>query len=292
MPRIKQPPTVPTSSLDGFSLAFCAVKKTNIPLHHNDLANKTFTELEGEIEEAGGSVVTKIEPGKCTHLLATSEQYEKQGARIRDAIKSNIPILSYDWLAASLLSQDAVDENTFSLHQAATSSPTPAATNGTTIVATKATGTSNKRPREDDDDAKSDVKKVKSEADEKKVVGNGAVVSKSKVKVPIDTEYPSPWSVVHEDEDSVFLDATLNQTQSGVNANKFYRLQLLKHSNDSYFTWTRWGRVGDKGQSKVLGDGSLAAATKEFQKKFKDKSGLHWANRDNPPVPGEYDHPK
>lgn len=55
-----------------------------------------------------------------------------------------------------------------------------------------------------------------------------------------------------------------------------------------YRTWTRWGRVGERGQSATLGNGSLADAVKNFEKKFKDKSGLKWDDRGEKPKPGKY----
>jgi poly [ADP-ribose] polymerase len=39
---------------------------------------------------------------------------------------------------------------------------------------------------------------------------------------------------------------------------------------------------------KMLGDGSLTSAMKEFEKKFKDKSGLKWADRGQEPIAGKY----
>ena len=53
-------------------------------------------------------------------------------------------------------------------------------------------------------------------------------------------------------------------------------------------TWTRWGRVGERGQNALLGDGSLADALRNFEKKFKDKSGLAWDDRGNKPKAGKY----
>jgi len=63
--------------------------------------------------------------------------------------------------------------------------------------------------------------------------------------------------------------------------------QLLENGGD-YKTWTRWGRVGESGQNAVLGNGSLGDALKNFEKKFKDKSGLKWADRGEKPKPNKY----
>jgi poly [ADP-ribose] polymerase len=62
----------------------------------------------------------------------------------------------------------------------------------------------------------------------------------------------------------------------------------LLQNGTNYRTWTRWGRVGEHGQSAVLGSGSLDDALWNFEKKFKDKSGLKWADRGERPKPGKY----
>ncbi|MCJ1286489.1 hypothetical protein MMC26_005835 [Xylographa opegraphella] len=93
---------------------------------------------------------------------------------------------------------------------------------------------------------------------------------------------------VYIDKSGTIFDASLNQTNAGNNANKFYRVQLLASGNDSYHTWTRWGRVGEHGQSALLGDGSYHDALTQFEKKFKDKSGHRWSDRLNPPKKGKY----
>src|ERR1700761_845611 len=91
------------------------------------------------------------------------------------------------------------------------------------------------------------------------------------------------------DDDGVIYDASLNQTHSGYNNNKFYRIQLVEtKTKTKYRTWTRWGRVGEAGAHSTLGDGTLASALSHFKKKFKDKSGLKWENRLDKPFVGKY----
>lgn len=60
----------------------------------------------------------------------------------------------------------------------------------------------------------------------------------------------------------------LNQTNIGDNNNKFYRMQLLQEGNSNHWVWTRWGRVGDQGQTQLLGPFDAATGYKEFQKKY------------------------
>ena len=266
----------------GYTIAFTDTKKANIPLHHTELANKTFNQLEEAIEEAGGSVVTKVEAGTCTHLVCSPEQYQKSGARVKSAIQHNILIMDYDWLVASLDSTDAVDEANFSLHQSTNaSSPSP-------VNVPQTNGTSKKRARDDEDDEDDAVpKKPKTKVDSQ-ILNDTKPAQKPRTRVPVDEKYSDQRCEVFQNEDGVFLDATMNQTQSGKNANKFYRAQVLKHTDGSFYAWTRWGRVGENGQNKLLGDGSLDVAVKEFEKKFKDKTGHLWTNRNDPPKSGKY----
>lgn len=64
-------------------------------------------------------------------------------------------------------------------------------------------------------------------------------------------------------------DVMLNQTNIGANNNKFYRMQLLQESPSDHWLWTRWGRVGDKGQTQLQGPFDIDTGLKEFRKKFK-----------------------
>ncbi|KAH6692511.1 poly polymerase catalytic domain-containing protein [Plectosphaerella plurivora] len=138
---------------------------------------------------------------------------------------------------------------------------------------------------EDDKGAASQNGKVK--AEKKPTVADGQVLKSKTAVIPVDEGVALPNPTVYVDPAGIIFDAALNQTNSGRNNNKFYRLQLLK-SNGSYHTWTRWGRVGERGQSALLGSGSLADAMKNFDKKFKDKSGLKWDDRAQAPKPNKY----
>lgn len=51
---------------------------------------------------------------------------------------------------------------------------------------------------------------------------------------------------------------------------------------------TRWGRVGETGLQATYTDNDLDPAIRFFEKKFRDKSGLTWANRLDPPKLGKY----
>lgn len=84
------------------------------------------------------------------------------------------------------------------------------------------------------------------------------------------------------------FDCMLNQTNISHNNNKFYVIQVLGQAS-GYYCWTRWGRVGEPGQSKMMGPSYLDDAIKEFKAKFKAKSGNNWDDRDSfVPKSGKY----
>jgi poly [ADP-ribose] polymerase len=86
------------------------------------------------------------------------------------------------------------------------------------------------------------------------------------------------------DGDGVVFDASLNQTNIGDNNNKSYFLQLLESKNGKqFYTHTRWALVGEAGKSKTMGPQPFDEALGDFEKKFKDKSGLDWKNRYDEP---------
>ncbi|XP_060207936.1 poly [ADP-ribose] polymerase 2 isoform X2 [Lycium barbarum] len=76
-------------------------------------------------------------------------------------------------------------------------------------------------------------------------------------------------------------DATLNQTNVGSNNNKFYIIQVLENdSGGNFLVYTRWGRVGAKGGTKINGPYTSAnEATSEFESKFYEKTKNYWSNR-------------
>ncbi|XP_061788260.2 protein mono-ADP-ribosyltransferase PARP3 isoform X1 [Nerophis lumbriciformis] len=80
---------------------------------------------------------------------------------------------------------------------------------------------------------------------------------------------------VYEDYDCI-----LNQTNIGQNNNKFYVVQVIKSAN-TYYSWNRWGRVGEVGQSKLNLFANADNAVKDFEKKFKDKTKNNWSERMN-----------
>ncbi|KAI3883815.1 hypothetical protein MKW92_052927 [Papaver armeniacum] len=78
-------------------------------------------------------------------------------------------------------------------------------------------------------------------------------------------------------------DAMLNQTNLSDNNNKFYVIQALESDGGGGFmVFTRWGRVGVKGQNKLQGPfTSRDEAIHEFEERFYAKTNNLWSERKN-----------
>jgi poly [ADP-ribose] polymerase len=95
----------------------------------------------------------------------------------------------------------------------------------------------------------------------------------------IPDEIKSQYHVLQRGDD--VYDAILNQTNVRDNNNKFFVLQVLESdSKKTYMVYTRWGRVGVKGQSKLDGPyDSWDRAIEIFTNKFNDKTKNYWSDR-------------
>merc|ERR1712166_437036 len=69
--------------------------------------------------------------------------------------------------------------------------------------------------------------------------------------------------------------------------NKYYKIQLLVSASTPplYNLFIKWGRIGDAATAATSGDQcdqymDEKLAVKDFETKFKDKTGNKWANRD------------
>lgn len=80
----------------------------------------------------------------------------------------------------------------------------------------------------------------------------------------------------------------LNQTHIDANNNKFYIIQALE-GGGKFYAWTRWGRVGEVGANKLEPKDTRDAAIKEFEKKFREKTGNAFSSiTDFKPISGKY----
>uniref|UniRef100_A0A7S2TP74 Poly [ADP-ribose] polymerase n=1 Tax=Lotharella oceanica TaxID=641309 RepID=A0A7S2TP74_9EUKA len=89
---------------------------------------------------------------------------------------------------------------------------------------------------------------------------------------------------------SGFFTATLQSASRLERQAKFYIIQLLKGKDAKFHVWTRWGRVGLSGVSKMMGPYDTDTKAKNaFAEKFKKKTGNTWDKRGSfTPKPGKY----
>ncbi|KAJ6438183.1 integral membrane family protein [Purpureocillium lavendulum] len=293
--------------LDGCVLSFCG-KFT--PWGH------TQTSFEALVRTLGGRPMKTVTKD-ATHLVCTQYDfiYHDDG-KVGKATKSGVKVVQPEWLLECEKQNKLVSADDYVWTMAkATAGPAPSKA-GSALPSVN--GSAGKRANDDDDGDDDDDKSaavkpqtkkqkasgkangktngkttaVKDEAEvkEEKVVAEGQFMKKKGLTIPLDEYCQLASYQVYVDPDSgMIYDASLNQSSTSNNHNKFYRLQILRENPSGTFkTWTRWGRVGEAGQNAVLGNGSFQDALKNFEKKFKDKSGLQWDKRGEDPKPGKY----
>lgn len=192
-------------------------------------------------------------------------------------------MVTYEWLVKSLSSKKKVDDSSYFLGTGNTAVTAPTISKGTKP------SKSTKRKRDDSSEDEKDVT-ADSAPQPRRQISQVSAAKTAPVNIPVDEWCDLRGSHnVYQDGDGVIYDVTLNQTNAGQNNNKFYRIQLLAGLNgQDHRTWTRWGRVGERGQSAMLGSGLLNEALTNFDKKFKDKTGHKWDSRHEPAKKGKY----
>ncbi|KAI6784882.1 Poly [ADP-ribose] polymerase-like protein [Emericellopsis cladophorae] len=238
-----------------------------------------------------GAKVSRSTTKATAYVVCSEDAYSAQGKNLKAAEDASLPIVSPQWVIDSNKQGTALNHDGYLWSKLA-------ARNGTAVNGAKASKKRAASPKVDEEpdqkkpkaDGPNGDKLVSESPEDTKRIAEGQFATKDNVVVELDPYCPlKGWAVYVEPATGLIWDASLNQSNSGKNANKFYKIQILHNATASDFkTWTRWGRVGEVGQSAMLGSGSEADAIKNFSKKFKDKSGLSWDNRGADPKPGKY----
>ncbi|ORY06965.1 PARP-domain-containing protein [Basidiobolus meristosporus CBS 931.73] len=92
---------------------------------------------------------------------------------------------------------------------------------------------------------------------------------------------------VYIDSEGTIWDVALNQTNISNNNNKFYFIQLVQLTSepDRFACFTRWGRVGDRGDTRLTDWSDFdrqvyeSSGTTVFESKFKTKTKNSWSAR-------------
>lgn len=140
-----------------------------------------------------------------------------------------------------------------------------------------------KHHKSEDDSDVAESSKAEKSGKEAKAAGNGGK------KVDKKVDGASNFTVLGE------YSTLLNQTNVGdANNNKFYIIQVLQRTGGKgkkFACFTRWGRVGVDGQTQMPEFDDSTAAIKQFEAKFKDKTGSAWSTRKNfVKKAGQYDY--
>ncbi|KAF2204452.1 PARP-domain-containing protein [Delitschia confertaspora ATCC 74209] len=257
-----------------------ARKSSQLPLSGSNIAivgtfpGTTQSALQDSITSLGATVAKSV-TADTTCLVASPAAFAKPPAKVKAAQEGDIPIVSIEWLNACIDSASKKDFDSYVMASGtSSSSKTNSKKRAPSSDASPAPHQSQSQPN----------KKSKPEPK----MGEESIIKSRDIVVPLDEGCTLPTTYrVYIDDRGVIYDASLNQTNASANNNKFYRVQV-RPSKADYKTWTRWGRVGERGQTAVLGDGSLEEALTQFDKKFKDKSGLKWEDRGADPKPKKY----
>ncbi|KAI0847539.1 PARP-domain-containing protein [Daldinia vernicosa] len=277
----------------------------------------TQAAIERDFINALGASLAKSVTTTTTHLISTESDYNKPSIKVKTAQSLGVPIVTFQWLEDSLNQISRMVESSYGIGSSQSQSqPQPQSQTQSQSQSlpiqtrgTRKRSAAQELPAEEEDSDKQEVKsqskkkartsKTKAQSQEDKdveteekkaIVADGQIAKSRDAIIPLDEGADVQYAKyeVYIDDDGVIFDASLNQTNSTANNNKFYRLQLLRSVKDHFICWTRWGRVGEHGQSKAVGNGTLESALHEFNSKFKSKTGLPWVNRGEPPKPGKY----
>ncbi|OAA41672.1 poly polymerase 2 ADP-ribosyltransferase 2 [Metarhizium rileyi] len=296
----------PATPFQELRLAFSG----KFPGHsHKDL-NKLFTSL--------GASVTPSVNDRNTHLVCDAKDFLRKAPKVRDAEAAGVSLVRPEWVAEVAKLRMSMDPSNYlwpEEQQEQEDNVMPDAVGGVAKASSKKrpapvdspNGGNNgdeeaddkhvaKKPRgraartegEAGQEVGKDVAEEETIETKLKELSKGQFLTKKDVVIPVDEHCPFSTYVVYiEPRSGMIYDASLNQSSTSNNHNKFYRIQILVHGS-TYKTWTRWGRVGEMGQNAILGDGSLDDAKRHFEKKFRDKSGLSWMDRTKDPKPKKY----
>lgn len=231
MARTKlSPPAVPhPKPLVGLKLAFSG-KFASI--------GHTHSSLEAQVKSLGGTVSARVD-GNTTHLVCTEDDFNAKTTKVAAAETKGLPIVNSDWLLDCKADDRLVpvDDYYFSSSaNAAAPSPPPSAPPGAASTNGSTTARGKKRKADDaDGNSQKDAQKqkptngqdVNPKEEEEKEVADGQFIKRKDVVIPLDEHCPQADRQVHIDSATgLIYDASLNQTNSGKNNNKFYRIQV------------------------------------------------------------------
>lgn len=240
MPRAKPAPSAPAPKpFEGFKLALSGKFNT---------LGYTQSALEVLVKGLGGTVGSRVD-ANTTHLVCTDDDFEAKSTKVTTAQDKDVPILKIDWLLKCDADKKLYDVDDYLLSSQpknGANSATDSKANGSVALRGKKrkaddpAASSQKVPQKkkataaDDDDDDDDAKDDKVEEEETKKVAEGQFIKKKDAVIPLDEHCPEQDRTVHVDPDTgMIYDASLNQSNSSHNNNKFYRVQVQRNFSPS-----------------------------------------------------------
>jgi poly [ADP-ribose] polymerase len=210
-------------------------------------------DLEQEFIIPLGAKLAKTVTNTVTHLVTTETDFAKPSAKVKQAQSHDLHIVKLSWLEDCLEQTKHLDEDAYTF-AGSTPALAPASVNASLPPRKRTVVPAD--DSEDDQSQKQPAKRAKSanakpavqsqstsmpiqfkggnppvaipESKIKSDLADGPtnVAKSSEVKIPMDEHCPHSNYVVYIDDDGLIYDASLNQTNSGNNNNKFYKIQV------------------------------------------------------------------
>ena len=215
----------------------------------------SHSSLEALVKKHGGSVTRSVTKA-TTHVVCTEQDYNDGSSKVTSAKAKKLLLVSPAWLFETDEQDKKLDPNDFtweslSSNGTKTNDATDATANGSKKRVVKADNededeeqpkskrtkgtkaTAAKAPKVSKaSQAKAAVKdepeeNTKKDTKDEKIVAEGQFIKKKDVSIPLDEYCPDvTYSVYVEPDSGLIFDASLNQSNSAANNNKFYRIQV------------------------------------------------------------------
>ena len=260
--------------------------------------------------EGLGAETSRILSKSATHLISSWIHFRNETPKVKKAKAQGVIIVRMCWLHACVRGQRKEPEQRYFHWQPSLLTTTGPSSAGAALGQTSALG---KRPTSHlaTGTEAPITKKAKKGNDKRPKARISDITVNQHVKSPYILKLSAAAHsvdsyLVRIDEDGLIWDALLNQAKASGNVNKYFHLQVsaqptwkprkknkltsiqLIQDGSNFKLLMRWGCVGHRGNSQIFDCDTLNEAISWFQKKFKEKSGLDWDNRDSSALPGRY----
>lgn len=181
------------------------------------------------IRQVGGKVAGSVTKA-CTHVVATEEEYLNNSSKVAAGFAGSRFVVDPQWVIDSEAEGKKVDEADYehSGPQIGGTNPNPNPRGVKRSASTLSNkGADTKKTKDTKLTDTNGTKDVKKEEKEERQVAEGQFMKQKNTTIPVDEFCPlSNWQVYVEPASGMIWDASLNQSNSGRNNNKFYRLQV------------------------------------------------------------------